>query len=281
MSTKKLTSQQKKIVELERRLVKAKVNKKQLAQRLAKVKKAYTSGKISRQAYLRQTKHRSYHKYDNYYDNYIKKVDSKLREYKRSIISKELTKQILALLLIIITIASLGTITVGPSSISGAATALGTESRAVIQQYFAIALSDNLADGIEFGLLDQNTFGNNATDNYNGVSNVTTTYIELSNNSNVNVELCIRANADLHNIAENEIIGITNMTYTNATATDLYIPSKSDEAPLTKAFDKILLNVGPGTKDYLRFWLDIPEDTAPGTYNNTLEFKGVKTGDNC
>ena len=76
-------------------------------------------------------------------------------------------------------------------------------------------------------------------------------------------------------------IGIGNETYANYTATNVTLPALGSEVALTTSYIKTGPNIAAGSRDFYRFWLDVPAGTASGTYNNTLTFKGVATSGAC
>jgi hypothetical protein len=270
--SKKYTSRKENTL-LEHRLEQAHQQKRRLAHKLDEVKKAYLDGRISKAQYIKHSKHAAYNKHAEHYDK-------KIKRYKKSLYGHKTDSQLLMLLLVV---GMLGIMVIGssfgPGLISGYVTS-GTKTEAVIQQYFAVALSNNLADGIEFGTILFDTANNSATDNYNGLSNGTTLYVILSNNSNVHIDSCIKANADLIN-ANNDTIAAENITWSYANTTSSAVPSLSNGTRLSKTFADGLQDITPGYANYMRFWLDVPDAQPPGTYNNTIEFQGVKTGVTC
>jgi len=150
-------------------------------------------------------------------------------------------------------------------------------SNVTIYEYVAIGISNNLSNGIEFGSLDPATNDNNATDNYNGAGSASTMYLSVSSDSNVNVDLCIKDNANL----TSDVNTIPNTGYTwddNSTATAPILPGTAITTSYVKTDQQ---NITIGSDDYFRFWLDIPGGQAAGTYNNTAYFKGIKTGQAC
>ncbi|MFA5060819.1 MAG: hypothetical protein WC494_00690 [Candidatus Pacearchaeota archaeon] len=154
-------------------------------------------------------------------------------------------------------------------------------SNVTITSYLAIQMSSNLGEGILFGTINELPGTNvNATHNHDGGSSGSTMYIEVSNDSNSNVDLCIKANEDLMS-QELEIIGVGNQTYANSTTTDAGTPAVASEVSLTKSYVKSGVDIEKGSNFYYRFWLDIPAAQPVGTYNNTVYFKGVITGGNC
>jgi hypothetical protein len=274
MRNKRLTSQNKKKSLLEKRLERTYTKKAGLARRLDKVEKAYLEGKISKVQYVKHTKHYAYKKHKEVHENKIKRYYSELYKPK-----KTFTSQLIALLLVIGMLGLFVGSSLGPGVISGYV--VGTRSEAVIQQYFAVGLSGNLTDGITFGTLIFDTTDNPSTDNYGGGNNTTALYMAISPNSNIRIDFCMKGNADLTN-GVGDKIGLSNITWSNANTTSGTVPpGPGGSTPLTNTFVSGTANLRPGDANYFRFWLDVPDDTPPGTYNNTIEFKGVKTGQSC
>lgn len=153
-------------------------------------------------------------------------------------------------------------------------------SNVTIQEYVAIGLSNNLTmGGIQFGTINPSTTDNNATGNYNSTL-VTQYYVNISTDSNVNVDVCIKDNASLtfgaytiengnYTWNETSVYG----TYDNPQGTGYVIATTYQLSNST--------NIAPGGVDYFRFWLDVPSGQPAGTYYNTVSFKGVKTGTGC
>ncbi|MFA5953205.1 MAG: hypothetical protein WC812_01300 [Candidatus Pacearchaeota archaeon] len=157
---------------------------------------------------------------------------------------------------------------------------LNTTSNVSLFKYYSIAFSDNLSSGIEFGTIENlPAVSVNATYNYLGLSNSTEYFINVSNDSNTNIDFCIKADGDLESIAS-DILGLGNETYNNATFTNLSSPSDT-EVLLTTSYVKSGSNVLIGGVNYYRFWLDVPSGQAAGTYNNTVNFKAVETDYSC
>ena len=167
--------------------------------------------------------------------------------------------------------------------ITGFATpqSVGTTATANIIYYYALAESTDFNSGIDFGTLVHNTLNNNATANYD---NSGTSYaLNLSTDSNTDISICVKANTDLkiHSSPSN-IIGIGNMTFNASTTNTSTIPSFAARIEMNKSvYRNATHNLGAGNATFFRFWLSVPEDTIPGNYNNTAEFKTVRAGDNC
>jgi hypothetical protein len=136
--------------------------------------------------------------------------------------------------------------------------------------------------GIEFGNVSTlPAYGLNGSHNYDGDDGGNTTYwMNVSADSNTNVDFCIKATA--LNTSDDDEIGLGNETYHNTSA----VPSFSDPNPemnvsLTTEYVKAGNEIEPGNASYYRFWLDVPAGTAAGTYNNSVQFKGVNGAGSC
>jgi hypothetical protein len=154
-------------------------------------------------------------------------------------------------------------------------------SNVTLNKFLSVDFSEELTKGIFFGsisnLPSENT---NATKNYNSSNNGTMYYINVSTDSNTNVDFCIKGSANLVSHA-NDAIGLANETYSNSTSTNSTIPFLSQEISLTTSYAKSGDNIPIGGFNYYRFWLDIPIAQPSGDYNNTIYFKAVQTGINC
>lgn len=165
--------------------------------------------------------------------------------------------------------------------ITGYATEGYAVSNVTITSYLAIQMSANLGEGILFGTVEElPAVDLNASHNYDGADSASTMYIEVSSDSNSNVDFCIKANNDLMN-PDSDILGVSNQTYANSTTTSASVPPLANQIPLTKSYVKSGIDVDKGTNLYYRFWLDIPSAQPVGTYNNTILFKGVVAGGSC
>jgi hypothetical protein len=164
--------------------------------------------------------------------------------------------------------------------ITGHATEGSTTSNVTISKYLSITMSTNLSGGITFGSVDNLPGVNlNATHN-NDSAGGTSMYVNVSSDSNTNVDFCIRANAAMTSPSL-DTIGIGNESYANASTTDAGTPALANEVSLTTGYISAGRNVSMGGLQYYRMWLDIPSGTPSGTYNNTVYFKGVETGVAC
>lgn len=141
-----------------------------------------------------------------------------------------------------------------------------------------VAIQGNNLSEIQFGELVPNTDDNNATVNYNGTDE-SSAYITMGPNTSVDVDLCV--NATLLTSGANTIAR-ANYTMTNGTTTDINTPpvgAGSTEIP--DAFEKYIDSVSRSGRVYHRFWLDIPQQQAAGTYTNAITFKAVATSLAC
>jgi hypothetical protein len=142
-------------------------------------------------------------------------------------------------------------------------------------------MSTNLGAGILFGSVSSLPATDlNATHNYDGTSSASTMFINVSTDSNIAVDFCIKANSALIDLS-GDVLGLTNETYNNATTTSSTVPGFAVQTALTTNYVKAGEAVGKGNSTFYRFWLDVPVTTPPGTYNNSIMFEGIPTGGSC
>src|SRR3989344_786860 len=160
------------------------------------------------------------------------------------------------------------------NELTGSATEIQVGSSALIANYFAIAASNTLTtDGIKWsglnpGDIDVNAEGNNQA----GTSNY---FITVSSDSNVNVDLCVKASAPL--TSGLNTIPLTDYKWDS----DIVNPLLTSAIAIDLAYAGADTSIAPGNSDYYRFWLSVPGNQAAGTYTNTISFKGVQTGNVC
>ena len=169
------------------------------------------------------------------------------------------------------------------SGITGFATSQSTTTTATaeIVYYYALAESSDFSGGISFSNLAHNTQNNNASSNY---ENSGTGYaLNLSTDSNTDVSICVKANTDLKNkTAPSNLIGIGNMTFNASITNTSLLPNFTTRTEMNKSiFRNATHNLGAGNATFFRFWLTVPQDTLPATYNNTATFKAIRSGDAC
>ena len=171
----------------------------------------------------------------------------------------------------------------GERVITGMATTLNISTTASIQSYFAINASTNMTNqGIVFNITTLPATNANATGNYISppTSNLSYFYLTVEVDSNVNVDFCIKANDSLRSGAN--FIDLGNYTFSNSTGNNITSPSiGSSRALVSSYFLNSTRNLAINGVDYYRFWLSVPATQAAGTYVNTINFKGVQTGNAC
>lgn len=181
------------------------------------------------------------------------------------------------IILVIILIVSLSLLFIqNVKAITGHATEGSTYSNVTISKYLSIDFGENLSEGIYFGIVQTLPATDiNATHNYDGTSNASTYFINVSLDSNTAVDFCIRANAGLNNGAGAEI-GLGNETYhgINETSTAAN-PDVASQIAMTTSYVKAVNQTSPGNLSFWRFWLDVPAAQETGDYNNTVSFRGV------
>jgi hypothetical protein len=172
---------------------------------------------------------------------------------------------------------------------TGYVTESSTVSNVTITTYFAIGLSLNLTQGIQFGEVATLPATNvNASHNNDSINTTGDTagynygagyWINVSTDSNSVLDFCIKA--DALNTSTGDEIGLGNETYSNHTVTNSTFPLIGSETGLATGYVKSGDNIGIGSSNYYRFWLDVPAGTATGVYNNTVSFKGVTSTASC
>ncbi len=168
------------------------------------------------------------------------------------------------------------------NQVTGYATTGTTVSNVTISKYLSVSMSENLSEGILFGTVNSLPANNqNSTHNHDGASSGSTMFLNVSSDSNTPVDFCIKANDDLTDSEGGNILAIANESYHFSLTTDVSNPDLSSEVSLTTDYVKAGQDVAVGDSMYYRFWLDIPAATASGTYNNTINFKGVQNGTAC
>lgn len=176
---------------------------------------------------------------------------------------------------------------------TGYATTSTTTSNVTISTFFAIDMSTNLSDGIRFGNITALPATNqNASHNYDGVNTTisnttgnnvlpgTSMWMNVSTDSNVRVDFCIQATDNLKT-STGDVILVGNETFHNATSTNHTLPAPGSAVAITTSYVSAGINISAGNNNYYRFLLDVPASTASGTYNNTINFKGVNNGAAC
>jgi hypothetical protein len=158
-------------------------------------------------------------------------------------------------------------------------------SEAQIMKYISISMSGNLSAGIEFGTITiLPATSVNASRNYNSTVNMswhneTLYWINVSSDSSVNADLCVKA--DPLTTSGLDEIGLGNYTWADNLTNNESWPSISTAGQMATTYVMGSSNVTPGTLNYYRFWLSVPGGQPAGTYNNTVYFKAVEEGIGC
>ncbi len=186
----------------------------------------------------------------------------------------------LAVLSIVLLAAIFGLVTNTISTSPRYSPTVDTTSRVTIQNYVSLAPSDALLDGIDFGSIQNLPIENqNASNNYNASnSDKTEYYITVHDDSNINVDFCIRGTPLENDVLDQ--IPLINYTWEDEKTNDGNVPADNN-IPLSEINTKGTTDMAPNQDNYYRFWLDVPMSQAPGTYNNTVYFQGVPTTDPC
>lgn len=228
-----------------------------------------------------------------YYEKYSQQLRHNLRESEielGAIRDTEYNVQVtrvlsFTLITALLLFAGLSTLAAPPSAgITGfAATQANTTSLTEIQVYFAVNMSPQLENGMEFALPGDPfaTRYNNATDNYDG-SDQTQLWLTLDPDSNVPVDICVKADTNLtRDGAPPFIIEAGNLTWANSTTNSVTQPSINDATRFTFNYNNATKQLAIGDSSYFRLWVDIPPVAATGFYNNSLSFKSGQTGRVC
>jgi hypothetical protein len=158
-------------------------------------------------------------------------------------------------------------------------------SEAQVMKYISISMSGNLSAGIEFGTITVIPVTSvNATKNYNSTvnenwHNETLYWINVSSDSSVNADLCVKA--DPLTTSGLDEIGLGNYTWADNVTNNETWPSIGDAEGMTTSYVMGSANITPGNNNYYRFWLSVPGGQPAGTYNNTVYFKAVEEGIGC
>lgn len=295
MSKSDVVQLKRRIVELQHHIDKLNEKHDRLAKTLQNLNLHYEFGTISYSEYSRlfdaYLGHLSAEKWQKHYFNQINKLRAELREKEQRLKQVEYRKteraqfygSVFAALMLVLSLSGLAAQVGLIDAITGAAAFNETApipANATVEIFFAVAPSANLTNGIEFGTIQPGTINNNATDNYDTGGMNTSLFIAVSPDSNVNVDFCLLANADLASMLGDKI-GITNLTFANATANNFTVPALAAALPMDTLYQDSSQVVSPGSSDFYRFWLDVPPGTPPGAYNNTIIFTAVQESASC
>lgn len=157
-------------------------------------------------------------------------------------------------------------------------------SNATIAEYVAIGISNNLSlSGISFGTIQPNTGFNNATGNNETLSSNSSYIVNVSTDSNVNVDFCIKDSYALNHTSNLYQIGNGNYTWkdNNASTQNPSSPFVPGTQMLTTYQRTNFTNLNPGGAGAFRFWLNVSAGQQAGVYSNSVLFEGIKTGNAC
>jgi hypothetical protein len=166
------------------------------------------------------------------------------------------------------------------------------ESLATIAKTFSVQLSTNFTStGIYFNITELPTWHKNASLNYYPTASSGTWFnISIGPESNVEVNLCLRANESLidRNQGPPPVIPIENYfwsNYTNMNSVDYptFTSRKSMESAVLNldTYDQAAQHVPIGGAAHFRFWLNVSDAQEPGDYRNRIEFKATERDSSC
>lgn len=145
-----------------------------------------------------------------------------------------------------------------------------TTSNVTVNVYVSISLTTDFNNGVTFGSLDPGTTDNNAT-TCNGLG----CNISVSGDSNVNVDIVMKANDPLTRDGGPETIPASGYTWNTTDGTALQV-MPGNELNATEYDYRNAYKVGDSVSSSevrsWQAWLDIPSAQTAGTYNNTLYF---------
>lgn len=149
-----------------------------------------------------------------------------------------------------------------------------TSSNVTVNVYVSISLTTGFANGVEFGSLDPGQ-DNQASTTCTGHS----CNISVSGDTNVNVDILMKANANLTRCpggaCTGDMIGWWNYSWNATDGTSAWVQpgwelniTSYDNITAHKVGDSVSSS---GVRSW-QAWLDIPAAQVAGTYNNTLYF---------
>ncbi|MBI4362910.1 MAG: hypothetical protein HY558_07020 [Euryarchaeota archaeon] len=158
-----------------------------------------------------------------------------------------------------------------------------------ISASIAIGLSSNLSQGIRFGSLspgvsNQSAAAPDGTDGNTNQSGQTGLWVNVSS-SGPAIDLCLGANRSLRDDSlAREINNTRNYTLAFHNSTNnLTLPGPMDrhEMPLALTNFSETGSLSSGSRVFLRFWLDVPDNQPAGAYTSNVTFRGVLQGSPC
>jgi hypothetical protein len=168
--------------------------------------------------------------------------------------------------------------------LTGKATTADVSTEATILIYMAIEASTNMtSEGIKFNISVLPAINANSTGSYGdpgtAYENMTLQNISVSSDTSTNIDLCVKANANL--TSGGNVITIDNYKWANSTGNNITDPDIGFQRPFNTSFDKSITNIVPGAATHYRFWLNVSGGQAPGIYNNTINFKAIQNTYGC
>lgn len=187
------------------------------------------------------------------------------------------TKRIILIVILITSLLLIGFENIGVLTGKAIST---TSSDVTINQFIAMSFSADLQNGIVFEEINfLPSINTDAEKNYD-INNKTGYYVIISSDGSSQMDLCIKTSGDLFTPTFDSIAK-ENETYSYSINSNETLPSILNETSLTFEYVTAGSNMPPGTQNNLRFWLDVPEGQAQGTYSNLIYLRGVTSGDGC
>lgn len=178
--------------------------------------------------------------------------------------SKNKTKLIAVTAIMFAMIAPL--IGIGLIDLTGFATSTSsTTASAVVAEWYAVSSPGD----INFGTLVHDTTGNNAGSN-NWGSGSSGYYLTLHTDSNTDVQTCLHGAGDFSGGSETMSLG--NMVWDGNQTGSSSSPLLSAAQSMTTTKVRSSTTLAAGNKEYYRFWMDVPADTAVEDYSTTITF---------
>ncbi len=141
-----------------------------------------------------------------------------------------------------------------------------TTASAVVAEYYAVSLATST---ISFGNLNVGDNDENAALNNLG-SSAPGYYLTLSADSNTNVQTCLHGAGDFSGGSETMSLG--NMIWDGNQTGSSSSPLLSAAQSMTTSKVRSSTTLAAGNKEYYRFWMDVPGDTAVEDYSTTITF---------
>jgi len=248
--------------------------KARLAKRLIELNKDLKAKKISYKVYEDKFKYLLGGKTVEQKKKYFKKRLEAIKHREKDLISrikhenhaiKNRSKTIVVAAAMLILFAPIALF--GVTELTGFATSTSsTTASAVVAEYYAVSLATST---ISFGTLDAGDDDENAALNNLG-SSAPGYYLTLSSDSNTDVQTCLHGAGDFSGGSETMSLG--SMTWDgNKTGSSVSPPLSAAQA-MTTSKVRSSTTLTAGNREYYRFWMDVPGDTAAEDYSTTITF---------